>query len=103
MQLNTYNQSQPFSVRISENVSEIVLTEAMSQLQLILSPYIPAPSVIVPDLVPVVETPPAHVPVNVTDAVGAEQAVQAVAPRLACFPLAQAVQAAEPLVFLKVP
>lgn len=45
-----------------------------------------------------------QLPEHVIDAVAvAAQAVQAVAPRLAFSPAAQAVQAAEPLVDLKVP
>lgn len=74
----------------------------MSQLQLRLVPYLSDPSVIVPELVPVVETPPTHEPENATFAVPT-QSVHAVAPRLAFFPAAQAVQASSPCVALKVP
>lgn len=83
-------------------MSEIVLVDEMSQLQFILFPYTSGPSVIVPELVPVVETPPAHEPVNATSAVPA-QPVHAVEPRFAFCPVAQAVQASSPVVALKVP
>jgi hypothetical protein len=83
-------------------VSEIVLLEAMSQLQFMLIPYPFGPSVIVPELLPVVETPPAHEPENVTSAVPV-QPVHAVAPRFAFCPAAQAVQDSSPVVALKVP
>ena len=83
-------------------MSEIVLLEASSQLQFMLIPYPLGSSVIVPELVPVVETPPAHDPENVTSAVPA-QPVHAVAPRLAFSPAAQSVQASSPVVALKVP
>ncbi len=81
---------------------EIVLEEAMSQLQSILFPYEFGPSVIVPEPAPVVETPPAHEPENVTSAVPA-QPVHAVAPRFAFCPAAQAVHASSPVAALKVP
>ena len=74
----------------------------MSQIQFKLFPYVPGPSVIVPELVPVVNTPPAHVPENATFAVPT-QPVHAVAPRLAFCPAAQVVQASSPVVALKVP
>ncbi len=80
----------------------------MSQLQFILfsycgSPHSSVPLVIVPELMALDGTH-GQVPEHVIDAVaGGAQAVQAVAPRLAFCPAAQAVQAAEPLVALKVP
>ena len=80
----------------------IATDEEMSQLQFILIAYLPGPSVIIPELVPVVELPPAHVPENATFAVPT-QPVHAVAPRLAFCPAAQAVQASSPVVALKVP
>lgn len=83
-------------------MSEIVLVDEMSQLQFILFPYTFGPSVIVPELVPVVETPPAHEPENVTSAVPA-QPVHAVAPRFAFSPTGQALQASSPVAALKVP
>ena len=80
----------------------------MSQLQLRLfsycgSPHSSVPVVIVPELMAPDGTH-GQVPEHVIDAyaVGA-QAVQAVAPRLAFCPVAQAVQASSPVVDLKVP
>ncbi len=74
----------------------------MSHVQVQLLPYRLGPSVIVPELVPVVDAPPGHEPENATFAVAA-QAVHAVAPRFAFCPAAQAVQASSPVAALKVP